>query len=154
MDVKHLKVASDALRDVIRNANLLAQSSEGLAKICDTPGAVFCPAIPIYAQALRSLGLRTFDELDQAIKSVPSADQEIVEDFWNVEDEWDELLKNISQSLGAEENNDLVKEVGDKAPISIALQNARKPDEILTLKEALLATQAPKVHLVLLRHLS
>ena len=154
MDTKALKVASDALGDVINSAKLLAQSSDGFAKICDTPGAVFCPAIPIYAQALRSSGFQTFDELDQALKNVPSEDQDTVEGFWNVEDEWDELLKKISASLGSEANTHFVKNVGDKAPISIKLENARKPNEFVTLKEALLGTNSPKVHLILLRHLS
>ena len=61
MDLGALQQACLDLQRVLNEANALQQSPEGLKKISDSPGALFCPAIPIYSQLLRSITFTFFD---------------------------------------------------------------------------------------------
>ena len=57
MDAEALQQACQSLQKVLDEAHLLMQDSGGLRKISDAPGSLFCPAIPIYSQLLRSITL-------------------------------------------------------------------------------------------------
>ena len=155
MDVGALEQATKGLKEVLEKANALTRSSAGLDKVLNTPGAIFCPAIPVYSQLLRELGMNSFEKLDEELKKASGVlEQEVIEAFWNAEDAWNESLDKIDTMVAPMEKVEIVSKVGDKAPVSFKLQNARNPEEVVTLKEALIAANSTKVHLVLLRHLS
>ena len=87
-------------------------------------------------------------------KAQDPKDQDVIEELWNLEEEWDTTLKKIDALLCPQENVQIVTKIGEKAPLDAVLQNARNPQESTTLREVLSNANSAKVHLVLLRHLS
>jgi len=156
MDAEALQQACQSLQKVLDEAHVLMQDSGGLKKISDAPGSLFCPAIPIYSQLLRSFHCKTFKDLDILLKRTQDTkEQDEVERFWDLEEEWDTTLKKIDAMLSPNsEDAHVVTKIGEKAPLQVLLQNARNPQESMTLKEVLMKTSNSRVHLILLRHLS
>lgn len=88
-------------------------------------------------------------------RSQDPKEQDEVEKFWDLEEEWDTTLKNIDAMLSPNpEDVHIVAKIGEKAPLEVLLQDVRNPQESMTLKELLMNTCNSRVHLVLLRHLS
>ena len=99
---------------------------------------------------------KSFKDLDNLLKrSQDPKEQDEVEKFWDLEEEWDTTLKNIDAMLSPNpEDVHIVAKIGEKAPLEVLLQDVRNPQESMTLKELLMNTCNSRVHLVLLRHLS
>merc|ERR1712062_558753 len=151
MDAEALQQACQSLQKVLNEAHVLMQDSGGLMKISDAPGSLFCPAIPIVG-----FHCKTFKDLDILLKRTQDTkEQDEVERFWDLEEEWDTTLKKIDAMLSPNsEDAPVVTKIGEKAPLQVLLQNARNPQESMTLKEVLMKTSNSRVHLILLRHLS
>jgi len=146
--------ATTGLQAIVEYANSLLVSAEGLLTLSERPGSIFCPAIKIYSQLLTSYSLNELNELDDYLKR--NADfEESAEAFWNVEEQWDEVLSKIDVALNKGVKGCVViKKVGDIAPLDTALINVKCQDMDCRLENVLDENLGLSVHLVLLRHLS
>ena len=146
--------ATTGLQAIVEYANSLLVSAEGLLTLSERPGSIFCPAIKIYSQLLSSYSLNELNELDDYLKR--NADfEESAEAFWNVEEQWDEVLSKIDVALNKGVKGCVViKKVGDTAPLDTALINVKDQDMDCRLENVLDENLGLSVHLVLLRHLS
>jgi len=146
--------ATTGLQAIVEYANSLLVSAEGLLTLSERPGSIFCPAIKIYSQLLTSYSLSELNELDDYLKR--NADfEESAEAFWNVEEQWDEVLSKIDVALNKGVKGCVViKKVGDVAPLDTALINVKDQDMDCRLENVLDENLGLSVHLVLLRHLS
>jgi len=146
--------ATTGLQAIVDNANSLLVSAEGLLTLSERPGSIFCPAIKIYSQLLSSYSLNELNKLDDYLKR--NADfEESAEAFWNVEEQWDEVLSKIDVELNKGVKGCVViKKVGDIAPLDTALINVKDQDMDCRLENVLDENLGLSVHLVLLRHLS
>ena len=146
--------ATTGLQAIVEYANSLLVSAEGLLTLSERPGSIFCPAIKIYSQLLTSYSLNELNDLDDYLKR--NADfEESAEAFWNVEEQWDEVLSKIDVALNKGVKGCVViKKVGDIAPLDTALINVKDQDMDCQLENVLDENLGLSVHLVLLRHLS
>ena len=146
--------ATTGLQAIVEYANSLLVSAEGLLTLSERPGSIFCPAIKIYSQLLSSYSLNELNKLDDYLKR--NADfEESAEAFWNVEEQWDEVLSKIDVELNKGVKGCVViKKVGDIAPLDTALINVKDQDMDCRLENVLDENLGLSVHLVLLRHLS
>jgi len=146
--------ATTGLQAIVEYANSLLVSAEGLLTLSERPGSIFCPAIKIYSQLLTSYSLNELNDLDDYLKR--NADfEESAEAFWNVEEQWDEVLSKIDVALNKGVKGCVViKKVGDIAPLDAALINVKNQDMECRLENVLDENLGLSVHLVLLRHLS
>ena len=146
--------ATTGLQAIVEYANSLLVSAEGLLTLSERPGSIFCPAIKIYSQLLTSYSLNELNDLDDYLKR--NADfEESAEAFWNVEEQWDEVLSKIDVALNKGVKGCVViKKVGDIAPLETALINVKAQDMNCRLENVLDENLGKSVHLVLLRHLS
>ena len=146
--------ATTGLQAIVEYANSLLVSAEGLLTLSERPGSIFCPAIKIYSQLLTSYSLNELNDLDDYLKR--NADfEESAEAFWNVEEQWDEVLSKIDVALNKGVKGCVViKKVGDIAPLDTALINVKDQDMDCRLENVLDENLGLSVHLVLLRHLS
>ena len=146
--------ATTGLQAIVDYANSLLVSAEGLLTLSERPGSIFCPAIKIYSQLLSSYSLNELNKLDDYLKR--NADfEESAEAFWNVEEQWDEVLSKIDVELNKGVKGCVViKKVGDIAPLDTALINVKDQDMDCRLENVLDENLGLSVHLVLLRHLS
>ena len=146
--------ATTGLQAIVEYANSLLVSAEGLLTLSERPGSIFCPAIKIYSQLLTSYSLNELNDLDDYLKR--NADfEESAEAFWNVEEQWDEVLSKIDVALNKGVKGCVViKKVGDIAPLDTALINVKNQDMECRLENVLDENLGLSVHLVLLRHLS
>ena len=146
--------ATTGLQAIVEYAKSLLVSAEGLLTLSERPGSIFCPAIKIYSQLLTSYSLNKLNDLDDYLKR--NADfEESAEAFWNVEEQWDEVLSKIDVALNKGVKGCVViKKVGDIAPLDTALINVKNQDMECRLENVLDENLGLSVHLVLLRHLS
>ena len=146
--------ATTGLQAIVEYANSLLVSAEGLLTLSERPGSIFCPAIKIYSQLLTSYSINKLNDLDDYLKR--NADfEESAEAFWNVEEQWDEVLSKIDVALNKGVKGCVViKKVGDIAPLETALINVKAQDMNCRLENVLDENLGLSVHLVLLRHLS
>ena len=146
--------ATTGLQAIVEYAKSLLVSAEGLLTLSERPGSIFCPAIKIYSQLLTSYSLNELNDLDDYLKR--NADfEESAEAFWNVEEQWDEVLSKIDVALNKGVKGCVViKKVGDIAPLDTALINVKDQDMDCQLENVLDENLGLSVHLVLLRHLS
>ena len=146
--------ATAGLQAIVEYANSLSGSTEGLLTLSERPGSIFCPAIKIYSQLLTSYSLNELKDLDDFLKR--NADfEDSAEAFWNVEEQWDEVLSKIDVALNKGVKGCLgIMKVGDTAPLDTALINVRDQDIDCRLENVLDENLGLSVHLVLLRHLS
>ena len=146
--------ATTGLQAIVEYAKSLLVSAEGLLTLSERPGSIFCPAIKIYSQLLTSYSLNELNDLDDYLKR--NADfEESAEAFWNVEEQWDEVLSKIDVALNKGVKGCVViKKVGDIAPLDTALINVKNQDMECRLENVLDENLGLSVHLVLLRHLS
>jgi len=146
--------ATTGLQAIVEYAKSLLVSAEGLLTLSERPGSIFCPAIKIYSQLLTSYSLNKLNDLDDYLKR--NADfEESAEAFWNVEEQWDEVLRKIDVALNkGVKGCKVIKKVGDIAPLETALINVKAQDMNCRLENVLDENLGLSVHLVLLRHLS
>ena len=146
--------ATTGLQAIVEYAKSLLVSAEGLLTLSERPGSIFCPAIKIYSQLLTSYSINKLNDLDDYLKR--NADfEESAEAFWNVEEQWDEVLSKIDVALNKGVKGCVViKKVGDIAPLDTALINVKNQDMDCRLENVLDENLGMSVHLVLLRHLS
>ena len=146
--------ATTGLQAIVEYANSLLVSAEGLLTLSERPGSIFCPAIKIYSQLLTSYSINKLNDLDDYLKR--NADfEESAEAFWNVEEQWDEVLSKIDVALNkGVKGCKVIKKVGDIAPLETALINVKAQDMNCRLENVLDENLGLSVHLVLLRHLS
>jgi len=146
--------ATTGLQAIVEYASSQLVSAEGLQTLSERPGSIFCPAIKIYSQLLTSYSLNELNDLDDYLKR--NADfEESAEAFWNVEEQWDEVLTKIDVALNKSVKGCVViKKVGDTAPLDTALINVKDQDMDCRLENVLDENLGLSVHLVLLRHLS
>ena len=146
--------ATTGLQAIVEYAKSLLVSAEGLLTLSERPGSIFCPAIKIYSQLLTSYSINKLNDLDDYLKR--NADfEESAEAFWNVEEQWDEVLSKIDAALNKGVKGCVViKKVGDIAPLDTALINVKNQDMDCRLENVLDENLGLSVHLVLLRHLS
>ena len=146
--------ATTGLQAIVEYAKSLLVSAEGLLTLSERPGSIFCPAIKIYSQLLTSYSINKLNDLDDYLKR--NADfEESAEAFWNVEEQWDEVLSKIDVALNKGVKGCVViKKVGDIAPLDTALINVKAQDMDCRLENVLDENLGLSVHLVLLRHLS
>ena len=146
--------ATTGLQAIVEYANSLLVSAEGLLILSERPGSIFCPVIKIYSQLLTSYSLNKLNDLDDYLKR--NADfEESAEAFWNVEEQWDEVLSKIDAALNkGVKGCKVIKKVGDIAPLETALINVKNQDMDCRLENVLDENLGLSVHLVLLRHLS
>ena len=146
--------ATTGLQAIVEYAKSLLVSAEGLLTLSERPGSIFCPAIKIYSQLLTSYSLNKLNDLDDYLKR--NADfEESAEAFWNVEEQWDEVLSKIDVALNkGVKGCKVIKKVGDIAPLETALINVKAQDMNCRLENVLDENLGLSVHLVLLRHLS
>ena len=146
--------ATTGLQAIVEYAKSLLVSAEGLLTLSERPGSIFCPAIKIYSQLLTSYSLNKLNDLDDYLKR--NADfEESAEAFWNVEEQWDEVLSKIDVALNkGVKGCKVIKKIGDIAPLETALINVKAQDMNCRLENVLDENLGKSVHLVLLRHLS
>ena len=146
--------ATTGLQAIVEYAKSLLVSAEGLLTLSERPGSIFCPAIKIYSQLLTSYSLNKLNDLDDYLKR--NADfEESAEAFWNVEEQWDEVLSKIDVALNkGVKGCKVIKKIGDIAPLETALINVKAQDMDCRLENVLDENLGLSVHLVLLRHLS
>ena len=146
--------ATTGLQAIVEYAKSLLVSAEGLLTLSERPGSIFCPAIKIYSQLLTSYSLNELNDLDDYLKR--NADfEESAEAFWNVEEQWDEVLSKIDAALNkGVKGCKVIKKIGDIAPLETALINVKAQDMNCRLENVLDENLGLAVHLVLLRHLS
>ena len=146
--------ATTGLQAIVEYAKSLLVSAEGLLTLSERPGSIFCPAIKIYSQLLTSYSLNKLNDLDDYLKR--NADfEESAEAFWNVEEQWDEVLSKIDVALNkGVKGCKVIKKIGDIAPLETALINVKAQDMNCRLENVLDENLGLSVHLVLLRHLS
>ena len=146
--------ATTGLQAIVEYAKSLLVSAEGLLTLSERPGSIFCPAIKIYSQLLTSYSINKLNDLDDYLKR--NADfEESAEAFWNVEEQWDEVLSKIDVALNKGVKGCVViKKIGDIAPLETALINVKSQDMNCRLENVLDENLGKSVHLVLLRHLS
>lgn len=147
-----LNKATLALKQIIDKAKSMAEND--LSGLSGKPGMVFCPAIGIYADLLKESAVETLTELENVLKK-DSSYEEIADEFWSVEDDWNDLLDAIDAKLNPKTSGKILR-FGDEAPLEASLIDLKDPEQRqITLKDILLEQkESPKVHLVLLRHLS
>ena len=129
--------ATTGLQAIVEYAKSLLVSAEGLLTLSERPGSIFCPAIKIYSQLLTSYSLNKLNDLDDYLKR--NADfEESAEAFWNVEEQWDEVLSKIDVALNKGVKGCVViKKVGDIAPLDTALINVINQDMACRLENVL-----------------
>ena len=155
MNSEPLLKATSGLKTILDEANALLATEDGTKLLTEKPGSIFCPAIKIYSNLLKEYSLSNFKDLDKNLKRNPKLEN-AAEEFWDIEALWDENLTKIDSKIsnGGDGNNDVVKKIGEQAPIDASLIDVRNRQKSCLLENVLDENQGFKVHLVLLRHLS
>ena len=155
MNSEPLIKATSGLKTILDAANSLLATEDGTKLLTEKPGSIFCPAIKIYSNLLKEYSLSNFKDLDKNLKRNPKLEN-AAEEFWDIEALWDENLTKIDSKIsnGGDGNNDVVKKIGEQAPIDASLIDVRNRQKSCLLENVLDENQGFKVHLVLLRHLS
>ena len=148
MSLEALQKATRDIQAVLDRANELAKTKEGQEQISQKPGRVFCPAIRIYANLLAESALSSTRLIDEKLKGDFTAEEQ-AEAFWSTEEAWDRLLEKLDAEL-------LNKNPVSRLGVELAEAPLKTPtdDHVASLGQVLSEQQGPKVHLVLLRHLS
>jgi len=152
MDPDPLKKAIKGLQAIVDLANTLVDSQDGIRTLAEKPGSVFCPAIKIYSDLLNSYSLSEMKNFDNNLKKNPKLD-EVAEEFWDIEDCWDEVLAKIDVKINKADTGEICK-VGDLGPLEADFIDIKNEEKQTKLENVLIDNQDSKVHLVLLRHLS
>jgi hypothetical protein len=159
LNPEDIRLASEKLDAILKTAQETVKAGNGIVTLLERPGATFGPGIQVYAELLRSNEVATFQELDQLIQEAGSCNaglEDTIDDFWNAEDQWDAFLNMLDQKTAFPASLQVIKSIGEVAPIEAVLVNALKTSngKEETLGSILTNCVGKHAHLVLLRHLS
>ena len=155
MNSEPLVKATSGLKAILDAADSLLAAEDGRKLLTEKPGSIFCPAIKIYANLLTEYSLSNLKDLDNNLKRNAKLEK-VAEEFWDIEALWDENLTKIDSKIsnGGNGNNDVVKKIGELAPIEAMLVDVKNRQKNCQLENVLDENLGFQVHLVLLRHLS